>query len=81
MARNYFADRWSDLWSEKKFPISEAIHFPVCFMIQTFKDSFFILKYFQLKYLDFSYFSFMKFEFVEIDLSKTELILAQESDV
>ena len=33
MARNYFADRWSDLWSGKKFPISEAIHFPVCFMI------------------------------------------------
>ena len=27
---------WSDLWSEKKFPISEAIHFPECLMIYTF---------------------------------------------
>ena len=34
-ACSYFAHRWSDLWSEKKFPISEAIHFLECFMIYT----------------------------------------------
>ena len=42
---NYFANRWSDLWSEKKFPISEAIHFLECFMIYTFGNFLFCLKH------------------------------------
>ena len=37
-ACNYFAGRWSDLRSEKKFPISEAIHSLECFMIYIFRN-------------------------------------------
>ena len=37
-ACNYFAGRWSDLRSEKKFPISEAIHSLECVMIYIFRN-------------------------------------------